>query len=74
MSKGFKILKDEAAQNIASLEISGINYANAWASLKETYDNQRLIIQTHIKDSIFDLSVPKKENSTVIRQVGSTVY
>jgi len=73
MSKGFKILKDEAAQNIASLEISGINYANAWASLKETYDNQRLIIQTHIK-AIFDLSVPKKENSTVIRQVGSTVY
>ena len=56
-------LKDKAAENVASLKISGINYANAWARLKERYNNQRLIIQTHIK-AIFDLSVAKKENST----------
>nr|XP_012232203.1 PREDICTED: uncharacterized protein LOC105677895 [Linepithema humile] len=61
-------LKGEAAETISSLEISGLNYENAWTRLQERYDNQRLIIQTHIK-AIFDLPIVRKENGTAIRQV-----
>jgi len=61
-------LKGEAAESIAALEISGINYTNAWSRLKERYDNPKLIIQTHIS-AIFELPVVKKENGIAIRQV-----
>jgi len=61
-------LKGEAAENIAALEISGINFTNAWSRLKERYDNPKLSIQTHIS-AIFQLPVVKKENGTAIRQV-----
>ncbi|XP_024874745.1 uncharacterized protein LOC112456446 [Temnothorax curvispinosus] len=60
--------KSEAAESIASLEISGINYVNAWARLQESYDNKRLIVQNHI-NAIFDLPAARKENGTAIRQI-----
>lgn len=50
------------------MEISGVNYADAWTRLKERYDNERLIVQNHIK-GIFDLPTVKKENSVGIRSV-----
>lgn len=61
-------LKDDAAEVVASLEISGNNYADAWSRLKERYDNKRLTVQNHIK-AIFDLPVVKEENGIAIRQV-----
>lgn len=60
-------LKGDAAEVVSSLEISGDSYADAWARLKERYDNKRLIVQNHIK-AIFDLPV-KKENGNAIRQI-----
>lgn len=61
-------LKGDAAEIVSSLEISGNNYADAWARLRERYDNKRLIIQNHIK-AMFDLPTVKKENGTAIRQI-----
>ncbi|XP_011858530.1 PREDICTED: uncharacterized protein LOC105556071 [Vollenhovia emeryi] len=61
-------LKGEASEVVSSLEISGNNYADAWARLKERYDNKRLIIQNHVK-AIFDLPVVRKENSVALRQI-----
>lgn len=55
-------LKGNAAKVMSSLEISGNNYTDAWARLKERYDNKRLILQNYIK-AFFNLPV-KKENRT----------
>ena len=42
-------LKDEAAEIIASIELSAENYKVAWELLKERYDNRKIIRQTHVK-------------------------
>ncbi|XP_011858178.1 PREDICTED: uncharacterized protein LOC105555746 [Vollenhovia emeryi] len=60
-------LKGDAAEVVSSLEMTGDNYRDAWARLKERYDNKRLI-QNHIK-AIFDLPVVKREDGAAIRQV-----
>ncbi|XP_076763724.1 uncharacterized protein LOC143431095 [Xylocopa sonorina] len=42
-------LKDEAAEVIASIEMSSENYRVAWGLLKKRYDNRKVIRQTHVK-------------------------
>lgn len=54
-------LKGEASDVISSLELSAENYIEVWAMLNERYDNQRVIVQKHIK-AIFDQPVLHKEN------------
>lgn len=65
-------LKGEAADVISSLEISAENYIEAWEMLNERYDNQRVIVQKHIK-AIFDHPVSYKENHVELRQLLDTV-
>ncbi|XP_018373217.1 PREDICTED: uncharacterized protein LOC108767715 [Trachymyrmex cornetzi] len=61
-------LKGEAAETIASIEISGLNYADAWSRLRERYENERLAVQNHIK-AIFELPILRKENCVVLRNI-----
>lgn len=40
----------DAAEVIASVQLSGENYLVAWKGLKETYDNRKLIKQNYMQD------------------------
>ncbi|XP_067209986.1 uncharacterized protein [Linepithema humile] len=64
-------LKGEAADVISSLELSADNYVEAWDMLNERYDNQRVIVQKHIK-AIFDLPVLVREGHAELRQLLDT--
>lgn len=55
------MLKGEALQVIQEFEISGENYENAWQLLKDTYDNQMIIIETHL-DELFAFPSIGKDN------------
>jgi len=61
-------LTGDAKNIINSLEISNTNYDVAWTLLKERYDNQRVIVQNHIK-AIMDLPSMIKENYAELRQI-----
>lgn len=54
-------IKGEAAETIASIEISQVHYNDAWSRLTKRYDNKRVAVQNHIK-AIFDLPNVRKEN------------
>ena len=43
-------LKGEAAEIIASVQLTGENYAVAWGIVKETFDNRKLRLERHIQD------------------------
>ncbi|XP_018374068.1 PREDICTED: uncharacterized protein LOC108768208 [Trachymyrmex cornetzi] len=58
-------LKGEAAKVIASLEISAVNYTDAWNRLKERFENERVAIQNPIK-AIFELLALKQENGVAL--------
>ena len=55
-------LKGEAAELIASVQLSAENYLIAWEIVKETYDNRKLIRQNHIQD-LFNIPYMSKEFS-----------
>ncbi|XP_039303397.1 uncharacterized protein LOC120357307 [Solenopsis invicta] len=61
-------LKGDAAETIASIEISDVNYNDAWSRLRERYENERIAVQNHIK-SIFELPVLRRENGNVLRNI-----
>jgi len=61
-------LKGEARDVIGSLEVSEENYAEAWAMLKERYDDSGLIIQKHVK-ALFEIPVMIKENHLSLRRL-----
>ncbi|XP_020296284.1 uncharacterized protein LOC109861165 [Pseudomyrmex gracilis] len=61
-------LTNEAKNIVNSLEISNANYDVAWKLLKERYDNQRVIVQNHIK-AIMELPLMNKENYAELRQI-----
>jgi len=61
-------LTGDAKNIVNSLEISNTNYDVAWTLLKERYDNQRVIVQNHIK-AIMDLPSMVKENYAELRQI-----
>ncbi|KYN02977.1 hypothetical protein ALC62_06182 [Cyphomyrmex costatus] len=58
----------EASGIICSLEISDANYEVAWTCLKDRYDNERVVVQNHIK-AIMELPSLSKENLLELRQV-----
>ncbi|CAK9809183.1 hypothetical protein ANTQUA_LOCUS5922, partial [Anthophora quadrimaculata] len=55
-------LRGEAAEVLASIELSSENYRVAWGLLKERYDNRKIIRQTHVK-ALLNLQCISKENS-----------
>ncbi|CAK9796219.1 hypothetical protein ANTPLA_LOCUS696 [Anthophora plagiata] len=55
-------LRDEAAEALASIELSSENYRVAWSLLKERYDNRKIIRQTHVK-ALLNLQCISKETS-----------
>lgn len=61
-------LKDEALQAIQSLQICDANYIIAWNLICERYQNNRIIINNHIK-SIFNISELKKESREGLRNL-----
>lgn len=65
-------LADEAAEQIHSLETTDANYEIAWAILKERYENNNLIINSHI-DAIFEIPSLTRESYDGIRQIHSGV-
>lgn len=54
------VLKGEALQVVQRFHISDKNYENAWTLLKNTYDNQMLIIKTHLDALLQFPSILKK--------------
>jgi len=61
-------LKDKAAEIIKSIEITTDNYQEAWASIKERFDNKRWIIQKHVR-AIFESPALLKENHIALREL-----
>lgn len=55
------LLKDDALKVIEGMDISDENYDNAGTLLKSTYDNQMMIIETHIEE-ILDFPPISREN------------
>ena len=53
-------LRDEAAEVIASIELSSENYTVAWNLLKLRYDNRKTIRQAHVK-ALLNLPVLSRE-------------
>lgn len=64
-------LKGEAAQVIASLNISDSGYDTAMGLLTARYENKKAIINSHIKE-IFELPVLSKESFTNLRKFSDT--
>ncbi|KYN13736.1 hypothetical protein ALC57_14065 [Trachymyrmex cornetzi] len=58
----------KASNIICSLELSDANYEVAWSRLRERYDNQRVVIQNHIR-AIMELPSLTKENYLELRQI-----
>ncbi|XP_018378092.1 PREDICTED: uncharacterized protein LOC108770856 [Trachymyrmex cornetzi] len=65
-------LKDAAADIIKSIEITTANYEEAWTAVKERFDNQRWLVQKHIR-ALFELQAMRKENHGMIRELLDTV-
>lgn len=65
-------LKDKAAEVIKSIETTTDNYEEAWAAVKERFDNKRWIVQRHIR-SIFEAPAITKENHTTLRELLDTI-
>lgn len=65
-------LKDKAAEVIKSIETTTDNYNEAWASVKERFDNKHWIIQKYVR-AIFDTPALTKENHVNLRELLGTV-
>lgn len=61
-------LKDKAAEVIKSIETTTDNYNEAWAAVKERFDNKRWIIQKHIR-AIFEAPTLTKESHIKLREL-----
>lgn len=65
-------LKDKAAEVIKSIETTTANYHEAWAAVKERFDNKRWIVQKHIR-AMFEAPSVSKENHTALRELLDTI-
>lgn len=65
-------LKGSALQVIKSLEFSSNNYQIAWDLLTNRYDNNRLLINNHVK-SLFTLQTITKESPVQLRKLVDSV-
>lgn len=62
-------LKGEALKVIQSFEIGKGNYTQAWQLLKDTYDNQVMIIETHLDQLINFPNITRENKAESIRQL-----
>ncbi|XP_067207877.1 uncharacterized protein [Linepithema humile] len=65
-------LKDKTAEIIKSIETTTDNYNDAWAAIKERFDNKRWIIHKHIR-AIFAVPTLSKENHGLLRELLDTI-
>lgn len=65
-------LKNEATNCIQELQISEANYNIAWSTLKDRFDNKRIIIKKHIQ-AIYELPQCSYENYNALRHIYDTV-
>ncbi|XP_048485432.1 uncharacterized protein LOC125490391 [Plutella xylostella] len=65
-------LKGSAALIIDALEFSSDNYNVAWELLLNRYNNNRLLVQNHIK-ALFNLNPLPKESAALIRTLIDTI-
>lgn len=62
-------LQGEARKVIEGFTISEENYENAWTLLKNTYDNQMVIIDTHLEELLNFPSITKENKAESMRQL-----
>ncbi|XP_029162785.1 uncharacterized protein LOC114934279 [Nylanderia fulva] len=65
-------LRSTAAEVISSIEITTDNYQEAWATIKDRFDNKRWIINKHIK-GMFEAPSLIKENHVALRELLDTI-
>lgn len=65
-------LEGNTAQIIKSLEFSAINYAVAWETIRNRFDNKRLLTHNHI-NAIFNINHMQEESSLHIRNIVDTL-
>ncbi|XP_045764365.1 uncharacterized protein LOC123866731 [Maniola jurtina] len=65
-------LKRSAELVIDALEFTSSNYSVAWELLLDRYNNNRLLIQNHIK-TIFNIQPLSKESPVAIRTLSDTI-
>lgn len=62
-------LKGEALKVIQGFEIGEDNYIQAWNLLKDTYDNQVMIIETHLDELINFPNITRENKAESLRQL-----
>ncbi|XP_050507929.1 uncharacterized protein LOC126885405 [Diabrotica virgifera virgifera] len=61
-------LTDSAAAVISSLEVTNENYTIAWPILTDRFQNDKLIVHSHVR-ALFELSVIQKESPSQLRKL-----
>ncbi|XP_072400679.1 uncharacterized protein [Diabrotica undecimpunctata] len=61
-------LTDSAAAVISSLEVTNDNYTIAWSILTDRFQNDKLIVHSHVR-ALFELSVIQKESPSQLRKL-----
>ncbi|XP_075217790.1 uncharacterized protein LOC142322596 [Lycorma delicatula] len=63
-------LTDEALRTIKEIKVSACNYDSAWSSLKQRFDNKRLIIKAHVQGILkikrLDIPTCSSKNQEVV--------
>lgn len=62
------MLQGEASQVNQGFSISDENYESAWQLLKDTYDNQMMIIETHLDEMLNFPAITKENKADSIRK------
>ncbi|XP_011884087.1 PREDICTED: uncharacterized protein LOC105571228 [Vollenhovia emeryi] len=62
------VLKGEALSVIQGYKISNENYEHAWKLLKDTYDNNIIIIESHLEELLNFPAITKENKADSIRQ------
>jgi len=65
-------LAGDAANCIKNFETTAINYEHAWATVNARYNNEKLLIQSHVKD-ICELNEVKENLSDSLRIFSDTL-
>lgn len=63
------VLQGEARKVIEDYSISNENYESAWKLLKDTYDNQLAIIETHVEQLLNMPEIPRDNKVEGIKQL-----
>jgi len=63
-----EVLQSEARSVIQGFKISNENYESAWKLLKDTYDNNMVIIQNHLDELLKFPEITKDNKANSIRK------